>query len=432
MNLTILGTGPAGLATAVAFAHAGHGVACVDLAAAGRTGPKSGVIPVLPADAGDEVARLVGSGGLRWSEDIAGALLDAEVILLLTPSYRQPDGSADLEALRALARELGKHLAHPVVLADATFATRRSVEVLDATLAECLPAGIGCDVVSCPSLVPDDGAVGALPRLERVVVGVSSPRPVARLEALFEPFDIPLLVTDLATAELIRPIAGAFLALETSFVNALARICEANGADVVDVRHALRLDPRIGRAIPKAGLGFRGTALARDLATLVELAHPCGGPVHLLREVQAIDDRQVESFLQRVAVALPELRGARLAVLGLAETASTPGFEASPIAELCRRLLQDGAALRLHDPSYLEQARAAFGAEDAVQVIPDAVDAAEGCAALIVGRAAPEYARLDLGELRRRLSRPLVFDACNLLDRDEMKRLGFEYHGVGR
>jgi UDPglucose 6-dehydrogenase len=261
---------------------------------------------------------------------------------------------------------------------------------------------------------------------------VQSPRPVAAMQEVYAPFNAPVIVTDIASAELIKHAANSFLALKISYINAIARICEAAGANVQEVANGIGMDQRIGRRFLNAGLGFGGSCFPKDLSAFIKIAEQLGYEFALLKEVQRINAQQMEHFVRKISDTLWVLKDKRIGVLGLAFKQNTDDVRMSPAIELCQRLLKEGALLRVHDPKAMEKAAAVLPAGPAVTYVDDMNAVAEGCDALVVATEWPQFTRLDVARAREAMTHPILFDGRNLFDRDELERAGWIYKSVGR
>src|SRR5208282_835434 len=264
---------------------------------------------------------------------------------------------------------------------------------------------------------------------DRVVIGVLSSRPVAAMREVYAPYNAPIIVTDINSAELIKHAANSFLALKISYINAISQVCELSGANVQEVAHGMGMDARIGRQFLDASLGFGGSCFPKDLSAFIRISESLGYKFGLLKEVQRINTDQMNHFVKKIADTLWVLKGKTLGVLGLAFKQNTDDVRMSPAIELCKRLLKEGARLRVHDPQAMEKARAVL--PDA-QYVPDMNDVADGCDALVIATEWPQFKRLDLERAKKSLTHPIVFDGRNLFDVAEMERLGFLYKSIGR
>jgi UDPglucose 6-dehydrogenase len=285
------------------------------------------------------------------------------------------------------------------------------------------------DVVSNPEFLREGFAVEDLMKPDRVVIGVRSQRPVQAMKEIFQPFNAPIIVTDINSAELIKHASNSFLALKISYINAISVICEATGANVQEVANGMGRDARIGRRFLDASLGFGGSCFPKDLSAFIKIAEQLGYDFGLLKEVQKINTAQMNRFVKKIVDTLWVLKDKKIGVLGLAFKQNTDDVRMSPAIELCQRLQQEGAILRVHDPKAMEKAKALL--KD-VTYVDDLNEVAEGCDALVIATEWDEFKKLDLERARKALSHPILFDGRNLFDPAEMERLGFIYKSIGR
>ena len=288
------------------------------------------------------------------------------------------------------------------------------------------------DVVSNPEFLREGFAVEDLMKPDRVVIGVSSQRPVAAMRDVYSPFNAPIIVTDTNSAELIKHAANSFLALKISYANALSAICEASGANVQEVTRGMGLDARIGTRSLNAGLGFGGSCFPKDLSAFVHISEELGYEFRLLNEVQRINSEQMTRFVKKITDTLWVLREKRIGVLGLAFKQNTDDVRQSPAIDLSQRLLKEGAKLRVFDPEAMGKARAILPVSEQFTYVEDMDAVAEGCDALVIATEWPHLTALDLARIREAMTTPIVFDGRNLLDPAEMERMGFIYKSVGQ
>jgi UDPglucose 6-dehydrogenase len=290
-------------------------------------------------------------------------------------------------------------------------------------------AKVDFDVVSNPEFLREGFAVGDLMNPDRVVIGVASQRPVAAMKEIYTPFKAPIIVTDINSAELIKHAANSFLALKISYINAIANVCEAAGANVQEVAHGIGLDERIGRRFLNAGLGFGGSCFPKDLSAFIKIAEQIGYDFKLLKEVQHINADQMDRFVKKITDTLWVLKDKKIGVLGLAFKQNTDDVRSSPAIELCHRLIKGGATLRVHDPKAMDKAKALL---PGATYVDDMNAVAEGCDAIVVATEWEEFKKLDLDRAKKSLTHPILFDGRNLFDPAELEKLGWIYKSVGR
>ncbi len=431
MKITIIGSGYVGLTTGACFAEVGHEVCCVDNNEAKVATLLAGEIPIYEPGLSEMVQKNVGAGRLRFTVDTGEGVEFGEVIFIAVPTPPQPDGSVDLQFIEKVAREIAVRLkpgAYKVVVDKSTVPVRTG-EKVGQTIVRYAPEGVEFDVVSNPEFLREGSAVEDLMRPDRIVFGGNSDRALGLMHKLYEPFNAPVHVTDINSAELIKHAANSFLALKISYINAVAAICEASGADVEKVAEGIGADKRIGRAFLNAGLGYGGSCFPKDLAAFVAIAEQLSVPFDLLKEVQKINARQLDRFIDGVREALWVLKEKKIAVWGLSFKPHTDDTRESVAVKLIERLVAEGAEVTAYDP----KAKAGeLEVASKIRIAGSALEAAAGAEALIVATEWPEFAVVDLAELKRVMMTPLVFDGRNLLDPKTMRGFGFQYRGIGR
>jgi UDPglucose 6-dehydrogenase len=429
MKLTIIGTGYVGLVTGTCFAEVGHHVICVDNDAAKVNLLQSGGIPIYEPGLEELVKKNVGAGRLSFTSSTAEGVQKSDVIFIAVPTPPQPDGSVDLSFIEKVARDIAGAMADYKIVVDKSTVPVKTGEKVAETIKRYCKANVEFDVVSNPEFLREGFAVGDLMKPDRVVVGVRSERPVAALKEIYAPFQAPIIVTDINSAELIKHAANSFLALKISYINAIATVCEAAGANVQEVAQGIGLDERIGRRFLNAGIGFGGSCFPKDLSAFIKIAEQIGYDFKLLKEVQRINAEQMERFVKKITDTLWVLKDKKIGVLGLAFKQNTDDVRSSPAIDLCQRLLKEGATLRVHDPKAMDKAKSLL---PNVTYVDDMNAVAEGCDALVIATEWDEFKNLDLEHARKSLTHPIMFDGRNLFDRGEMERAGWVYKSVGR
>jgi len=353
----------------------------------------------------------------------------SDVIFIAVPTPPQPDGSVDLSYIERVARDIAAAMTSYKIVVDKSTVPVKTGEKVTETIKRYCTAKVEFDVVSNPEFLREGFAVGDLMNPDRVVIGVGSQRPVAAMTEIYTPFKAPIIVTDINSAELIKHAANSFLALKISYINAIATICEAAGANVQEVAHGIGLDERIGRRFLNAGIGFGGSCFPKDLSAFIKISEQVGYEFKLLKEVQKINSDQMERFIKKITDTLWVLKDKKIGVLGLAFKQNTDDVRSSPAIDLCQRLLKDGATLRVHDPKAMDKAKALL---PNVTYVDDMNAVAEGCDALVVATEWDEFKQLDLARAKKGLTHPILFDGRNLFDPAEMEKLGWIYKSVGR
>lgn len=434
MNLCIIGSGYVGLVSGACFAEVGHNVICVDNDQRKVDALRAGKIPIYEPGLEDIVHRNVAAKRLHFTKSIGEGVDGSDVIFIAVPTPPQPDGSVDLSYIERVAREIAGVLKpgqYRVIVDKSTVPVKTGEKVAD-TINRYNKSGAEFDVVSNPEFLREGCAVPDLMEPDRIVIGGNSDRALALMKKVYEPFNAPILVTDINSAELIKHAANSFLALKISYINAVSAICEASGADVEKVADGIGMDRRIGRNFLNAGLGYGGSCFPKDIAAFIAISDQLGVPFTLLKEVQRINAEQKARFLKAVRDALWVLRDKRIAVWGLTFKPDTDDVRSSVPIDLVNDLVKEGAVVTAYDPKGMEKVREFKLLPDSVKMVESPIDAVDGAEALILATEWKEFANVDFEEVKRRMHTPLIFDGRNLFDPETMQKLGFTYRGIGR
>jgi UDPglucose 6-dehydrogenase len=429
MKLTLIGTGYVGLVTGTCFAEVGHQVVCVDNDAAKIKLLQQGRMPIYEPGLEELVKKNVAAGRLTFTTSTAEGVKKSDVIFIAVPTPPLPDGSVDMSFLEKVARDIAAAMTSYKIVVDKSTVPVQTGDKVAETIKRYGKARVDFDVVSNPEFLREGFAVEDLMRPDRIVVGVRSQRPVSALKEIYAPFDAPIIITDINSAELIKHASNSFLALKISYINALSVLCEATGANVQEVANGMGMDVRIGRRFLQPSLGFGGSCFPKDLSAFIKIAEQIGYDFRLLKEVQHINTLQMDRFVKKIADTLWVLKGKTIGVLGLAFKQNTDDVRTSPAIELCHRLKKEGASLRVHDPKAMEKAKAML---KGVTYVKDMNAVAKGCDALVIATEWDEFKKLDLERARKDLTHPILFDGRNLFDPAEMEGLGFIYKSIGR
>ena len=418
-----------GLVTGTCFAEAGHTVICVDRDADKVKLLQGGGMPIYEPGLEELVQRSTAAGRLRFTTSTGEGVEGSDVVFIAVPTPPMPDGSVDLSFIEGVSREIaGAMSAYKIIVDKSTVPVKTGQKVAE-TIKRYCKSKVDFDVVSNPEFLREGFAVDDFMKPDRVVIGVASHRPVQSMKDIYAPYNAPIIVTDINSAELIKHAANSFLALKISYINAVSILCEASGANVQEVAAGMGMDARIGRRFLDASLGFGGSCFPKDLSAFIQISEAMGYSFGLLKEVQRINVEQMNRFVKKITDTMWVLKGKTLGVLGLAFKQNTDDVRSSPAVDLCHRLQKEGAALRVHDPQAMDKARAVL--KD-VTYVADMNEVADGCDALVIATEWPQFKQLDLERARRTLTPPIIFDGRNLFDIEEMERLGFLYKSIGR
>jgi UDPglucose 6-dehydrogenase len=420
-RIAVIGTGYVGLTTGACFAHLGHDVVCADIDADKVARLSRGDVPILEAGLDEIVQECLERGRLSFVVGAAVAASSCEFAYLCVPTPQGSDGSADLSYIEAAAREIA-----PVLPSGAVVVNKSTVPVGSTRVVERVLGRDDVYVVSNPEFLREGSAVHDFLHPDRIVIGSEHSDAAIRVAGLFTGIQAPLIVTDPASAETIKYASNAFLATKVSFVNAIANVCEAVGADVREVVLGMGYDKRIGFEFLKPGPGWGGSCFPKDSRALVRIADGAGYGFELLEGVIAVNDEQFDRVAHKIErLAGGTVDGVTVAVWGLTFKARTDDLRDSPSLEVIRRLRERGARIQAFDPAV---ARPIEG----IDVRADAYAACEGAAVLAVLTEWDDFRWVDFDKVRSALAQPHIVDARNLLDPAAVRRKGFTYEGIGR
>jgi UDPglucose 6-dehydrogenase len=428
-EITVIGVGYVGLVTGACFADLGNRVVALDIDAERIAGLQRGEMPIYEPGLEEVVLRNVTAGRLRFTTDYADALKDAEFVFIAVGTPAGVDGEADLKHVRAASESIARGMRGPLVIVNkSTVPVGTGDWVADIVRAH-QPKPIPFAVVSCPEFLREGAAISDFMQPARTVLGSLDAEAAEKVAQLHLPLRAPILITDLRTAEMIKYASNAFLATKISFINEIANVCEALGADVKEVATGMGYDPRIGSAFLEAGLGYGGSCFPKDVTALAFMAAEKGRHPQLLQAVMAINNDRRRQLVSRLEEMLDGIPGKTVGLLGLSFKPNTDDLREAPALEIAELLLAAGAHVRAYDPVAMPRA-AAMAPE--IGMASSAYELAEGADALVVCTEWNEFKQLDLERMRDAMRQPILVDGRNIYDPSEMLRLGFRYRGVGR
>ncbi len=435
MKISIIGTGYVGLTTGACFAEVGHQVICVDNNPNIVKSLRRGKITIYEPGLEEIVKSNVELGRLTFTESKEKAIDASDVVFIAVPTPPQKDGSVDLSFVETVAREIAEVMKpgqYKVIVDKSTVPVTTGTRVTK-TIQAHGPDGLDFDVVSNPEFLREGSAVQDLMKPDRVVVGANSERALKVMHEIYEPFDAPILETDLNSAEIIKHAANSFLAMKISFINAVSAICDRSNADVELVAKGIGMDDRIGKSFLKAGLGYGGSCFPKDLKAFIAVAEELGAPFTMLREVENINAAQLTRFLQTIRNSVGSLEGKRIGVLGIAFKSNTDDIRCSVAVELIRKLVAEQAEVVAFDPKASDVFRRIEPElASKIKIVDSVEDTAKDAEALVIATEWPAFANADYAALGKKMRHLRVFDGRNLLDPAHLIDAGFEYHGIGR
>jgi len=429
----MIGAGYVGLVSGACLADFGHRVTCVDLDQGKIDALHAGRMPIYEPGLAELVSANVASGRLHFTNDLAEGARDAEAIFIAvgTPS-RRGDGHADLTYVYQAARDIAKIATRPIVVVTKSTVPVGTGDEVERIFREDAP-DLDVQVVSNPEFLREGAAIGDFKRPDRIVIGTEDPRAQGVMREIYRPLYLnqaPILFTGRRTAELTKYAANAFLATKITFINEVADLCEAVGADVKDVARGIGLDNRIGSKFLHAGPGYGGSCFPKDTLALLKTADDNATPMRIVESVVAVNDSRKRAMGRKIIQALgEEPRGKRVGLLGLTFKPDTDDMRDAPSLAIVQSLLDAGIEVRAYDPEGIEAARALM---PDVDYCDSAYAVADGAHAVAIVTEWNAFRALDLTALGDRMAEKRMVDLRNIYDPAEVRRLGFDYVGVGR
>ncbi|KQM64435.1 UDP-glucose 6-dehydrogenase [Sphingomonas sp. Leaf17] len=433
MRITMIGSGYVGLVSGACFSDFGHDVVCVDKDAGKIAALEAGRMPIYEPGLEQLVASNVVAGRLRFTTDLASAVAGADAIFIAvgTPS-RRGDGHADLSYVFAATEEIATALTGPTVVVTKSTVPVGTGDKVEAILHAARPE-LDIAVVSNPEFLREGAAIGDFKRPDRIVIGTEDARARSVMHAVYRPLylnESPILFVGRRTSELIKYAANAFLATKITFINEIADLCEAVGADVQDVSRGIGLDNRIGKKFLHAGPGYGGSCFPKDTLALLKTAEDYQTPVRIVEAVVQVNDSRKRAMGRKVIHALgDETRGRTVAMLGLTFKPNTDDMRDAPSIAIALALKDAGIAVRAHDPEGMDAARALM---PDLTFCTDAYEAARGADAVVIVTEWDAYRALDLAKLGEVMAGRVMVDLRNVYNRETVEAAGFAYTAVGR
>jgi len=432
MDLAVIGTGYVGLVAGACFAESGNSVICVDVNQAKVEGLKAGIVPIYEPGLEEMIRRNVASGRIQFTTSTKDAVGASQVIFIAVGTPQGEDGSADLSYVLAAATEIGKSMNGPKIVVDKSTVPVGTAEKVEAAIRAVTSHRI--TVVSNPEFLKEGNALDDFLKPDRVVIGVNDPEARQVMEDLYSPFvrtGKPILFMDPRSAEMAKYAANAFLATKISFINEVANLCEAAGADISKVREGIGTDVRIGPHFLFPGPGYGGSCFPKDVSAMRKIASDAGSRLRLLDSVEEVNKDQKKVVLRKVVTEFgDDLSGKTFAIWGLAFKPKTDDMRESPSLTAIKGLLEKGAKVVAHDPEAMKEAKKILG--DSVSYVENNYEACTNADALLIMTEWSTYQRPNFDTMKKLLKTPVVIDARNIYNPERMKQMGFTYHSIGR
>ncbi|MCY2957590.1 MAG: UDP-glucose/GDP-mannose dehydrogenase family protein [Planctomycetota bacterium] len=431
MKIAVIGSGYVGLVLGTCFADSGNRITCVDVNEDKIARLQAGEVPIFEPGLEELLKRNVAEGRLSFTTDLATAIKNAAVIFIAVGTPQDEDGSADLRHVISVAHAIGTHMqGYLTVVIKSTVPVGTNKKVHDAIASKTKQP---FDVVSNPEFLKEGAAIEDFTKPDRVVIGCESERGRKVMEDLYSPYlrtGKPMLVMDPPSAEMTKYAANAMLATRISFMNEMARICEAVGADVNHVRKGIGTDERIGFPFLFAGVGYGGSCFPKDVRALVQTAKEHGYTPHVVPAVERVNEEQKKLLFSKVVKHFGnDLKGRTFAMWGLAFKPKTDDMREAPSLVLIDLLVKAGAKVNVYDPEAMKEAKRHIG--DRAHFADNAMAACTGADGLLLVTEWSEFRHVDLADLKKQLKSPVLFDGRNIWDAGRVRSGGFTYYGVG-
>ncbi len=428
-QICVIGVGYVGIVTAACFSDLGNRVIALDIDEKKIDGLLRGEMPIYEPGLKELIERNVRSGRLSFTTSYTEGLDGSEFVFIAVGTPSGVDGEADLRYVASAARSVAENMTAPLIVVNKSTVPVGTGDWAADIIKSHQKMPVPFAVVSCPEFLREGSAISDFMQPHRTVLGSLDAEAADKVAQLHLPLRAPIVITDLRTAEMIKYASNAFLATKISFINEIANICEALGADVKEVAAGMGYDNRIGSSFLEAGLGYGGSCFPKDVKALTYMAAEKGRHPQLLNAVMEINNDRRPMAVVRLTEMLGDLSGKVIGLLGLSFKPNTDDMRDAPAITISDALLAGGAAVRGYDPVAMSVAKASL---PSVEMCSDPYTMAEGCDALVVVTEWNEFKQLDLERIRNLMRRPVVFDGRNIYDPAIMRQLGFEYRGVGR
>lgn len=428
MTITVVGHGYVGLVSACVFADFGNKVWVIGHTPEKLARLRSGDSIIYEPGLAEMLQKNIKAGRLIFTDTYDKAIKDSEVVFITVGTPPKPDGGADLSAVFTVAKEIATHLApgFTVVSCKSTVPVGTNIEV-ETILNKNKPAKATIAVASCPEFLREGSAIHDTVEPDRVVIGSDSTQAIEKMLLLHKPLPGKRVITNLASAELIKYASNSILATKISFANLISFFCEKTGADVEEVLDAVGMDKRIGRTFMYAGVGYGGSCFPKDVQALTDTGKKLGIDVTLLQSVEDINQHARANFVSHV---VQEVNGKHIAILGLSFKPDTDDIRFAPSVYIISQLLKKGYQITAYDPAASDNIEKLF--EGKINLLKDPYDAVKDADALLVLTEWNEFKQIDLARIKSLLKTPIIFDGRNIYEPSTMKEMGFRYYGIGR
>jgi UDPglucose 6-dehydrogenase len=431
MDLVVIGTGYVGLVAGTCLSEMGHHVVCIDKDQQKIDLLKGGGVPIYEPRLKELIQYNVEKKRLFFSTDLVSSVKKAEVVFIAVGTPQSEDGSADISMVLDVARQIGRAITGPVIVAIKSTVPVGTAAKVKAAIAEV--SEIPVDVVSNPEFMKEGAAIDDFMKPDRIIIGAASERAKEVMTDIYAPFNRTsnrMVFMDSPSAEMTKYVSNAMLATRISFMNEMANLSEKLGADIAKVRAGVGSDPRIGASFLFPGVGYGGSCFPKDVSALIKMGLDAGQPLQILGAVDSVNERQKLVLVEKLKKTFPDLRGKKIGLWGLAFKPETDDMREAPSIKIIEALLAAGAEVRASDPEASETAKKIFG--DRIKIETDPYEALRGADAMVVITEWNEFRRPDFKQIKELLAQPYVFDGRNIYNPETMRSMGFNYFCIGR
>ncbi|MBN1918263.1 MAG: UDP-glucose/GDP-mannose dehydrogenase family protein [Verrucomicrobia bacterium] len=425
----IIGVGYVGLVTGTCLAEIGHHVHGIDSNTEKIDMLHRGEVPIYEPGLAELIKKNMAEGRLVFGTDTAECVKHSDIIFICVNTPPKDNGQADLRYVELAARHIAEAMDGYKILVDKSTVPVHTGAKVRETVKRYNKGGIEFDIVSNPEFLREGSAVADALKPDRIVVGVTSKRAAETMRELYEPFGAPIIVTDIESAEIIKHACNSFLAMKISFINSIASICEAAGANIDKVVEGMALDARIGGRFLQAGIGYGGSCFPKDVSAFIHISQELGYDFEILKAVEKVNAAQRTRFIKKIEETLWVVGGKTIGVLGLAFKPNTDDMRNAPSIDIIQALLKEGAKIRAYDPVAMPNSEKLL---EGVEFCKGSYEVADGADALVIITEWDEFQTLDLERVRTLLNQPIIIDGRNVFDPAKMDELGFIYKSVGR
>lgn len=436
MNITVIGTGYIGLVTGTCLAEVGNRVICVDVDENKINNLKNGIIPIYEPGLDDLVVRNYKNNRLDFTTRMDEAVQKSDILFIAVGTPPGEDGSADLQYVLAVARDIGRYMnEYKVVVQKSTVpvGTAEKVRKVIQVELEKRNKKLKFDIVSNPEFLREGSALKDFMEPDRIIIGADKEKTESIMRDLYQPFDCPLIVMDIPSAELTKYAANAMLATRISFMNELTQICEKTGANIENIKKGIGVDPRIGNMFLNAGIGYGGSCFPKDVKALIKSFSQYACDSLILQAVENVNKNQRYRFINKIVNYFGgQLAGKTIAMWGLAFKPGTDDMREAPSIDVVNALTAKGAKVCAYDPVAMEEAKKVLAGNDKLEFGTDLYSILENADALVLVTEWPEFKKPDFAKVKMLMNQPVIFDGRNQYDPQDMKNEGFVYYSVGR